>query len=125
MNGETSILNREREVQVKRGSVMLPVVIALLLGGLTLLIYPVAKGDAHWEPVVAGILTVALSFTLMMGFFTLQPNEARVLILFGKYKGTVRQSGFHWGNPFYANTLGRNKISLRARTLQRGAAQSQ
>ena len=78
---------------------------------------------------------------LVMGFFTLQPNEARVLLLFGQYKGTVRTSGFHWGNPFYSNgpqqlnaqskrmeikndiasltrkSPGRNKISLRARTL--------
>jgi regulator of protease activity HflC (stomatin/prohibitin superfamily) len=79
----------------------------------------------------------------MTGFFTLQPNQARVLVLFGAYKGTVRMPGFHWGNPFYSNgpqqaaswranlvaakvgasstagqrPLGRNKISLRARTL--------
>ena len=37
------------------------------------------------------------------GFFSLQPNEARVLILFGKYKGTVRSGGLHWANPFYSN----------------------
>ncbi|HEV2210540.1 MAG TPA: SPFH domain-containing protein [Verrucomicrobiae bacterium] len=78
---------------------------------------------------------------LLPGLFTLQPNEARVLILFGRYKGTVRQSGFHWGNPFYSNGsrlkglqvtatqekpaeaqvnfrgLTRNKISLRVRNL--------
>ena len=39
----------------------------------------------------------------MTGFFTLQPNQARVLVLFGAYKGTVRTPGFHWGNPFYSN----------------------
>jgi regulator of protease activity HflC (stomatin/prohibitin superfamily) len=79
---------------------------------------------------------------LLRGFFSLQPNEARVLVLFGTYKGSVRNSGFHWANPFYSNgrqgqnnlesrlagtesvsigsvrrSLGRNKISLRARTL--------
>src|SRR5207249_3180195 len=43
------------------------------------------------------------SIISMVGFFTLQPNEARVLILFGAYKGTLRQAGFHWGNPFYSN----------------------
>src|SRR5208337_2979063 len=41
-----------------------------------------------------------------VGFFALQPNEARVLILFGEYKGTVRDPGFHWGNPFYSNGPG-------------------
>ncbi|MBE7499181.1 MAG: SPFH domain-containing protein [Verrucomicrobiales bacterium] len=40
---------------------------------------------------------------MLFGFFTLQPNEARVLVLFGEYRGTVRRSGFHWGNPFYSN----------------------
>ena len=48
-----------------------------------------------------------------VGFFTLQPNEAAVLILFGKYMGTVRESGFHWANPFYL----KRKVSLRRRNL--------
>jgi regulator of protease activity HflC (stomatin/prohibitin superfamily) len=47
------------------------------------------------------------------GFFALQPNEARVMILFGAYRGTVRQSGFHWANPF----MSRIPLSLRARNL--------
>ena len=47
------------------------------------------------------------------GFFTLQPNEAAALILFGKYMGTVRESGFHWANPFYL----KRKVSLRRRNL--------
>ncbi len=76
---------------------------------------------------------------MLPGFFTLQPNQARVLVLFGSYKGTVRRSGLHWGNPFYQNggagdlqklagreigsvttsvrSMARNKVSLRARTL--------
>jgi regulator of protease activity HflC (stomatin/prohibitin superfamily) len=47
------------------------------------------------------------------GFFTLQPNEAAVLILFGAYKGTTRTPGLRATNPFYT----RKKISLRARNL--------
>jgi regulator of protease activity HflC (stomatin/prohibitin superfamily) len=49
---------------------------------------------------------VGLGFFLCFGFFTLEPNEARVLILFGAYKGTVRSSGFHWANPLYARNRG-------------------
>jgi regulator of protease activity HflC (stomatin/prohibitin superfamily) len=49
---------------------------------------------------VAGLLSFG-------GHFTLQPNEARVLILFGSYKGTVRRSGFYWANPFYAHNRGK------------------
>jgi regulator of protease activity HflC (stomatin/prohibitin superfamily) len=52
---------------------------------------------------VVGIVALVVLIILLTGLFTLQPNEARVLILFGAYKGTVRQSGFHWGNPFYSN----------------------
>jgi regulator of protease activity HflC (stomatin/prohibitin superfamily) len=53
---------------------------------------------------------------MFKGYFTLQPNQARLLVLFGQYKGTVRQSGFHWANPFYSR-LPKLEISLRARTL--------
>ncbi len=42
----------------------------------------------------------------LFGYFTLQPNEARVQILFGSYKGTVTKSGFHWANPFYSRGRG-------------------
>jgi len=55
-----------------------------------------------------------LFFIIMsMGFFIINPKESRVLILFGKYVGTVKQDGFHWANPFYT----KKKISLRARNL--------
>lgn len=50
---------------------------------------------------------------LCAGFFTLQPNVGAVLILFGKYKGTVANSGFHWANPL----LIKKKVSLRAHNL--------
>ena len=52
--------------------------------------------------IVLGILMEISTIFLWPGFFALQPNEARVLVLFGAYKGTVRTSGFHWANPFYS-----------------------
>lgn len=52
-------------------------------------------------------------FVMMFGFFTLQPNMGAVLILFGKYIGTVGQSGFCWANPL----LSKQKVSLRAHNL--------
>lgn len=145
-------VNREREVLVLSGWLMLPVAIGLLLGGMALLIYSIVSGvqelnHPKWGLFVPAIVMELAGAISMPGLFTLQPNEARVLILFGAYKGTVRQSGFHWGNPFYANagrqtgfvaglqahrtaggegkpsfgqqrrTFTRCKISLRARTL--------
>jgi regulator of protease activity HflC (stomatin/prohibitin superfamily) len=67
-------------------------------------------GDA--EPARAGLrilsalLMLGFGIFCCFGFFTLEPNEARVLILFGAYKGTARRSGFHWANPLYARNRG-------------------
>jgi regulator of protease activity HflC (stomatin/prohibitin superfamily) len=63
------------------------------------------------QPRPGHLMAVALLISILgiislRGHFTLQPNEARVLILFGHYRGTVRDSGFHWANPFYARYRG-------------------
>ena len=139
-------LNREQTITVQNGWVMLPVVILLELGSLALFIYSLAvidnnNGHPMWSLFIVGLLGMILAIVLLPGFFTLQPNEARVLVLFGRYRGTVLDSGFHWGNPFYSNgrKMGgvhfaatkekpieanismrgswRNKLSLRVRNL--------
>ncbi|MBZ5525517.1 MAG: SPFH domain-containing protein [Acidobacteriia bacterium] len=127
---------------------MLPLLIACLISDIALLLYSFSGGvrvnnDPYLPYFLTAVLVVPVLIILMTGFFTLQPGEARVLVLFGAYKGTVRTSGFHWGNPFYSRgpqqvgivqriaeaemggrKIGRprppstnNKISLRARTL--------
>ncbi|MEO8313454.1 MAG: SPFH domain-containing protein [Pseudomonadota bacterium] len=72
---------------------------------LLLLSYLSHHQDNHtlsaW-PILIDLTGIALGVFALFGYFTLQPNEARVLILFGNYKGTVRRSGFHWANPFYS-----------------------
>jgi len=125
MNTEKTGGSMENEKSVLNGWLMLPVAFGLLIGGVWLIIQTVKGGDGHasWIPILGGILIEVAGILSVMGFFTLQPNEARVLLLFGAYRGTVRRSGFHWGNPFYSNGdkasgLGnRHKVSLRARTL--------
>ncbi len=67
----------------------------------------------HIVSIVACVLCVLVWSALCFGFFTLQPNMGAVLILFGKYHGTVTNSGFHWANPL----LLKKKISVRARNL--------
>jgi len=63
---------------------------------------------------IVASIAVFIAWTVMIcGFFTLQPNEAAVIILFGAYKGTVKKDGWHWANPFYT----KKKISLRRRNL--------
>src|SRR5579872_6102003 len=102
-----SMSNRERVVSVANGWPMLTLFLALLLGDTGLFIYSIAAGVAvNGQPIVwlllASMFLLPVIIVLMTGLFTLQPNEARVLVLFGEYKGTVRTSGFHWGNPFYS-----------------------
>jgi regulator of protease activity HflC (stomatin/prohibitin superfamily) len=58
-----------------------------------------------------GILTILVC---IKGFFIINPNEAKVLTLFGKYSGSVKTDGFHWANPL----LTRRKISLRVRNFE-------
>src|SRR5215472_370628 len=141
-----AIVSTERVVQVQSGWTMLPLLVSLLLADIGVVVFAVENGTSTWLT-IASILLLPVCIVLLRGFFTLQPNEARVLVLFGNYRGSVRTSGFHWGNPFYTNgpqqvstaissgqlsklapskneslgssrqTLGRNKISLRARTL--------
>ena len=48
---------------------------------------------------VQALLMIMVSMILPLGYFTLQPNEAKVFVLFGRYKGTIRSDGFHWTNP--------------------------
>jgi regulator of protease activity HflC (stomatin/prohibitin superfamily) len=131
----------EREVNVASGWLMLPVIVLLVLAGLASL-RQAAQSPGSGIGLV-GVLLIAVAVICLPGFFTLQPNQARVLVLFGNYKGTVRTAGFHWGNPFYSNGSGsgskgyagdgggltgdlkislpkrgsRMKISLRARNL--------
>src|SRR6476619_6747385 len=60
-------------------------------------------GEPHGGLLAIAAIAMPIVVLLLTGFFTLQPNQARVLVLFGAYKGTVRTAGFHWGNPFYSN----------------------
>src|SRR5271165_6989199 len=121
MNTQVQSANHEREVRVFNGWVMLPLLIGLLVANAYLLIYSVPIRESHGQtgllelfiPMVAWL---PVSIVLLTGFFTLQPNESRVLILFGAYQGTVRSAGFHWANPFYARGA-KQRISMRARTL--------
>ncbi|NDF87319.1 MAG: SPFH domain-containing protein [Gammaproteobacteria bacterium] len=125
--------SREREISVGSGWVALPFVIGLLAGGIVAMVHAAVTEDGSSAAIGVALLT--LFFFSLSGFFTLQPNEARVLVLFGDYRGTVRKDGFHFGNPFYSNGTGmpmplgkdgasvtikknpRNKISLRSRNL--------
>lgn len=108
MKNPNTVRSMEVPVRVLSGWAMLPLNLLLLLGSPALLIGSIASGVKHqghpyWSWFVPAVLLLLAGVIMLFGFFTLQPNEARVLVLFGEYRGTVRDSGFHWGNPFYSN----------------------
>ena len=80
----------------------IPTSLFLLLGSMR----AVQFGNGSPWLVPLAFLALLAGIVCLFGYFTLQPNEARVLILFGSYKGTVRKSGFHWANPFYSRSRG-------------------
>ena len=63
--------------------------------------------------VLVAFLTLLAAIVMSFGFCSINPNDSRVLVLFGEYKGTVKKNGLYWVNPFYT----KKKISLRARNF--------
>lgn len=86
-------------------------------GFLMLFLFLLLLGGAFYATVQmhpAYSLLFIFLFFMMIGFFIVNPNDAKVLVLFGKYAGTVTTNGFYWANPFY----GKYKVSLKARTFE-------
>lgn len=106
----------EKKIKAKSGYGMLAIAAVLLVVIVGLFIWSVAGMAGTPEgidtPAVYGwglgvsIFTFLLWFIPLSGFFSLQPGQARVCILFGKYVGTVRDEGFFWTNPFYSRSMG-------------------
>jgi regulator of protease activity HflC (stomatin/prohibitin superfamily) len=97
-------MKNEKTLKASNGYVMFVVliaVIAAMITGLVLTNNPLFA--------ILGLVMILI----IKGFFTVNPNGSKVMVLFGEYKGTVRDNGFFWANPFYT----RQKISLRARNF--------
>jgi hypothetical protein len=105
-------MSEEHSIRVASGWQMLTISLASLLGGGILLLLAVAF--EHWLPAVLGIGSIIAAIVLFTGFITLQPNNAVVLLLFGEYRGSLRESGFYWANPFFT----KKRISLRLRNME-------
>jgi regulator of protease activity HflC (stomatin/prohibitin superfamily) len=146
VNGRELSVNHEKEIRAMSGWPMLVATIALFIVGVVFwVVAAVYADDLGTGGTVAlgivGALAFVLACFLIPGFFTLEPNETRVAVLFGRYKGTVREGGFRWASPFWSNgpaavsaegeaagnkrgqrgnppkKYPRYKISVRARTL--------
>jgi regulator of protease activity HflC (stomatin/prohibitin superfamily) len=107
------LASKERETGAVNGWLMLAINLVLLIGALVWFISIIAlTAKTHdksglWLLFPAILMEISAVISLC-GHFTLQPNEARVLLLFGAYHGTVRTSGFWWANPFYSRSRGHN-----------------
>jgi len=87
-----------------------------------ILVFLAGANTAHWslaQVLLILALLIVVAAVLPPGYFTLQPNEAKVLVLFGKYKGTVSNDGFHWTNPLQlAVPRGKYTVSRRIRNFE-------
>ncbi len=119
----------ERPAKQVSGWLMLFVIFGMIILGIAMFALGIAFGvDEDFAPLIAlapvGMLTFFASIVMTFGFRLLQPNEAYVLTLFGKYHGTLKTDGFYWTNPFCAavnpaRAVGgvSRKLSLKAMTL--------
>lgn len=95
----------------------LPLLLCLagLFGGL--LLFVVGAVTESGVAAVLGVLLFLSGFIGLFGCIAVAPNQSRVLLLFGEYRGTVTNSGFFWVNPFFS----KQKLSLRIRNFETGS----
>ena len=88
-------------------------VIFLLIPAIIITLFIVMPYDLYWIPGITAAVGFIAMLILSCGFFILQPNQARVMIFFGKYRGSFKNTGFFWVNPF----MTKKKVSLRIRNM--------
>jgi len=93
-------MENEKTIRAQSGYLYLAIMLLFIAAG----IFGITRGMLTMIPLLV------LGFLMMPGFFLVNPNTSKVLLLFGKYVGTVKENGFFWANPFYT----RRSISLRA-----------
>ena len=112
MNPSGSNISNERQAIKINGYAFFILGLALL--GLGVYVFVLGASRDNGLGIFGGFLLVALGILTLTGLFVVQPNEARVLTLFGQYAGSVRNDGLWWVNPFTS----KKKISLRVRNFQ-------
>ncbi|MDR2714906.1 MAG: SPFH domain-containing protein [Coriobacteriales bacterium] len=123
-------MTQEKVVKVRSGWVMLFVCIAsyvvspvgMVIGGIFIESGRSGSGLIGGVLIALGSILMIVAILLSIGFFTLQPNQARVLVLFGTYKGTVLDEGFHWANPFYSRSKDPATLASYTDTQSKGPA---
>ena len=106
--------HEQRRARALAGGPAAGVVVAALLLGAALIAIGVRSSSPHVA--IVGAWLAAIALVLTRGFVVVAPNQARVLIRFGRYAGTVNEAGLWWVNPF--TVFSRITISLRVRNFQ-------
>jgi regulator of protease activity HflC (stomatin/prohibitin superfamily) len=93
-------------------------ILLVLIAGLVATIAGLVRSAIHGSGAGIGlaIVLIVVELILMVGVFTVSPNQGRVLQLFGAYRGTAREPGLRWANPFYS----KRRVSLRVRNFETG-----
>jgi len=112
----------EKVIKPRSGWIPLIITILFFLGGPLSIVFGsinLERGDALVGTLLlaGGILSILLAVVMLFGFQAVAPNNSRVLLLFGDYRGSIVHSGFFFVNPFYT----KRKISLRVRNFETGA----
>jgi regulator of protease activity HflC (stomatin/prohibitin superfamily) len=105
---------RERIRSTLSGWLVLPLVIAGVVADIVVFVRTVSGSDTSVIVVVACLIALLVLAFLAAGVFIVNPNEAKVLTLFGRYSGSVKTDGFHWANPL----LTKRRLSLRIRNFE-------
>jgi len=102
----------EKEIKAPNGIMFIFVLLTAQLSAIAMLINSMA--NANTLLIITSLLITITIFVGWFGFFMVNPKEARVMQLFGKYAGTVHDSGLRWANPFYTKM----RVSLRVRNFE-------
>ena len=108
---------QEKRFAAPSGWLVLAVLVIALALCITLFIVDLASDGQLSLVGLACIVLVPVIGFLFTGLFVVNPNDARVLLLFGSYVGTARDPGLRWANPLYALS-GRRRVSLRVRNFE-------
>jgi regulator of protease activity HflC (stomatin/prohibitin superfamily) len=110
--------NDERRFRPISGWIPLLICLTLALGSPAMVLLTIAiRGFPTPPTVILAVFGLVTAFLMLFGFQAIAPNQARVMLLFGVYKGSVVESGFFWVNPFYT----KKKLSLRIRNFETGS----
>jgi regulator of protease activity HflC (stomatin/prohibitin superfamily) len=106
-------MTQEKTTKAWSGYLFVLITVALLAATIWCFVQGVRGPEPNVPFLIAAAVMVVVTILTAIGLFIVNPNESKVLILFGKYVGTVKDNGFFWANPF----LVKKKVSLRARNL--------